>query len=178
MSETPDLQYYKIAVSSNGGPIAFMLRENTLLLNKKDDTKNMIFIFSSYGHHITTIKLKEKITDLKDNQRWVAFYFTDEEDLFLISDDGLCYFIDPKTSEFRNNGKGTRLCDDFGVNYLCDTRFDQTTNMLALRDTANRFYYINNVEKSLSVNKCTSSDRLEDMADGDDSKISDYIIIP
>ena len=31
---------------------------------------------------------------------WVAFYFTDEEDLFLISEDGYIVFIDPKTGGF------------------------------------------------------------------------------
>ena len=67
MSETPDLLYYKIAISRNGGPIAFMLRENTLLFGKKDDTKNMIFIFTSYGKLIRTINLKDKIPKLSDN---------------------------------------------------------------------------------------------------------------
>lgn len=107
MSETPDLQYYKIAISRNGGPIAFMLRENTFFFGKKDDTKNLIFVYSSYGKLINTINLKEKVSKIKgtplaDNQRWVAFYFTDDEDLFIISDDGLMYFIDPKTGEFRD----------------------------------------------------------------------------
>ena len=61
MSEAPDLQYYKIAISRNGGPIAFMLKENTFFFGKKDDTKNLIFVFSSYGKLINTINLKEKI---------------------------------------------------------------------------------------------------------------------
>jgi len=49
MKEDPDLQYYKIAMSRNGGPIAIMLKENTFFFGKKDDTKNFIFIFSSTG---------------------------------------------------------------------------------------------------------------------------------
>ena len=49
MKEDPDLQYYKIALSRNGGPIAIMLKENTFFFGKKDDTKNFIFIFSSTG---------------------------------------------------------------------------------------------------------------------------------
>ena len=102
MSETPDLQYYKIAISRNGGPVAFMLRENLLLFGKKDDVKNHIFIFSSYGKLIKTINLKEKIPKLDDNQRWVSFNFTDDEDLFIISEDGLIFFIDPKTGDFRD----------------------------------------------------------------------------
>ena len=67
MTEVPDLQYYKMAVSRNGGPIAFMLKENTFFFGKKDDTKDYIFIFSSYGRLINTINLKEKIPGLKDN---------------------------------------------------------------------------------------------------------------
>jgi hypothetical protein len=58
MKETPDLKYYKIAISRNGGPIAFMQRENTVYIGKRDDTKNLIFIFSSYGKLITTVNLK------------------------------------------------------------------------------------------------------------------------
>jgi hypothetical protein len=40
---------------------------------------------------------------LDPNQKWIAFNFTDEEDLFIISDEGMIYFIDPKTGEFRDN---------------------------------------------------------------------------
>jgi len=79
-----------------------MLRENTFFFGKKDNTKNHIFIFSSYGSLITTVNLKEKIPDLRENQRWVSFDFTDEEDLFIVSDDGMMYFIDPKTGDFRD----------------------------------------------------------------------------
>ena len=49
MTDVPELQYYKIAVSRNGGPVAYMLKENTFFFGKKDDTKNRIFIFSSTG---------------------------------------------------------------------------------------------------------------------------------
>ena len=55
MTQEPDLQYYKVAVSRNGGPIALMLKEDTLFFGKKDDTKNFIFILSSYGKLIKTI---------------------------------------------------------------------------------------------------------------------------
>ena len=44
-----------------------MLRENLLLFGKKDDVKNHIFIFSSYGKLIKTINLKEKLPKLDDN---------------------------------------------------------------------------------------------------------------
>ena len=84
MNDWPELQYYKIAISRNGGPIAYMLKENTFFFGKKDDTKNRIFIFSSTGQLIQNIDLKEKIPG-KENAKWVAFYFTDEDDLFVVS---------------------------------------------------------------------------------------------
>ena len=124
MTEVPDLQYYKIAVSRNGGPIAFMLRENTFFFGKKDQTQNHIFIFSSYGKLIKTVNLKEKIQGLRDNQRWVAFNFTDEEDLFIISDDGQLYFIDPCTGDFKDDKQPISLGQVFTVNKLVDSRFD------------------------------------------------------
>lgn len=124
MEETPDLEYYKIAISQNGGPIAFMLKENTFFFGKHDDTKNLIFIFSSYGRHIQTVNLKEVIPDLKENQKWVAFHFTDEEDLFLISDDGILFFIDPCTGQVNKDKSPHDLGPTFKENRLVDSRFD------------------------------------------------------
>ena len=57
MSEWPELQYYKIAVSRNGGPMAMMLQENTFFFGKKDNTKNIIFIFSSFGKLIQIVNV-------------------------------------------------------------------------------------------------------------------------
>jgi hypothetical protein len=68
--------------------------------------------------------LKEKIPDLKDNQKWVAFNFTDEEDLFIISDVGRMIFIDPKTGDFRDKDPIYLEQQDFKVNQLVDSRFD------------------------------------------------------
>ena len=45
-------------MSRNGGPIAFLQKDNTIIKNK-DDTENTIFIFSSYGNLITDINLKD-----------------------------------------------------------------------------------------------------------------------
>ena len=104
MTETPDLQYYKIAIAKNGGPVAFMLKENTFFFGKKDDTKNFIFIFSAYGKLICTVDLNKKIDRINEKKpKWIAFEFTDEEELFIISNLGELYFIDPKTGEFKDN---------------------------------------------------------------------------
>ena len=64
MTEVPELQYYKMAISRNGGPIAIMLREKTFFFGKKDDTKNYIFIFSSYGKLIQTVNVSQKESHL------------------------------------------------------------------------------------------------------------------
>ena len=34
--------------------------------------------------------------------KWACFEFTAEEDLLLITTDGYCYLIDPKTGEFKD----------------------------------------------------------------------------
>ena len=57
MTEQPDLQYYKICISRNGGPVAFLLKDHTVLFNNKDDTKNIIFIFTAYGKLLTVVNV-------------------------------------------------------------------------------------------------------------------------
>ena len=52
MTQTPDLQFYKIAISRNGGPVAFLLMDNTFFIGSHDNTKNIVFIFSSFGELI------------------------------------------------------------------------------------------------------------------------------
>ena len=60
MSETPELEYYRIAVAKNGGPVAIILRERTVFMRKKDDPakiRNKIYIFSSNGKYLGLIDL-------------------------------------------------------------------------------------------------------------------------
>lgn len=101
-----------------------MLKENTFFFGKHDDTKDLIFIFSSYGKHISTINLKTIIPELKENQKWISFNFTDEEDLFIISDDGTFIFIDPLTGQLKDGKNPHDLGHVFKVNQLVDSRFD------------------------------------------------------
>ena len=124
------------------------------------------------------MNLKERIPSARDKEKkWVAFYFTDEEDLFIISDDGLIFFIDPKTGEFRDK-EPVLLSKQFQVNLLVDSRFEQTTNMIVLRNQAAQFFWIKNIAQGLQVNKFSSSSELEELAGLDDNLIADYIIIP
>ena len=94
-----------------------------------------------------------------------------------MSDDGLMYFIDPKTGDFINK-EPTILGKQFTVNRLIDSRFDQASNMLVMRDQASQFHWIKNVGLGLTVNRFTSSPDLEEAAGDDETLISDYIIIP
>ena len=43
--------------------------------------------------------MKEKLPNINSDQRWVVFDFTDEEDLFMVTDDGLAVLIDCKTTQ-------------------------------------------------------------------------------
>ena len=65
-----------------------MMKSNVSYIGPNDDTKSIIFIFTSTGKYLQTIKLREKLPSITVWQKWAAFYFTDEEDLFIITDDG------------------------------------------------------------------------------------------
>ena len=42
------------------------------------------------------------MSEFKPNHKWIAFHFTDEEDLFLVSNRGELYIFDPKTGAIRD----------------------------------------------------------------------------
>ena len=42
-------------------------------------------------------------------RKWVAFYFTADEDLMIVSDDGDIFFIDSGTGELRSDLGGSKL---------------------------------------------------------------------
>lgn len=70
MSDIPDLQYYKVCISRNGGPIAIMLKENAFFIGKKLDDKklkNVIYFFNSYGRLFNTVYLSNMIEGLDPN---------------------------------------------------------------------------------------------------------------
>ena len=94
-------------------------------------------------------------------KKWVAFYFTDDEDLFLVAENGLIVFLDPKTGNIKENKDPFILHNRFSINKLVDSRFDQPSNMLVLRDQACQFFWIKNVQNSSRdsphVNKFQSS---------------------
>lgn len=75
----------------------------------------------------------------------MAFNFTDEEELFILSDAGDLYMIDPKTGDFRDK-EVIKIHVQFTINKLVDSRFDQATNSMVLRNQVAQFFYIKNIQ--------------------------------
>ena len=56
MNKWPDLMFYNIACAKNGGPIAFMIKDNVLFIGQKE-IKSIIFIFTAFGKFLRTINV-------------------------------------------------------------------------------------------------------------------------
>lgn len=97
----PDLGYYNVAVARNGGPIAFMIKDNVLFIGQKE-IKSIVFVFTAYGKPLSVINLAQKLGTSSEKLRWACFDFTAEEDLCLVTAEGVLYLIDPKTGDFRD----------------------------------------------------------------------------
>lgn len=93
-----DLEFFHITIAKNGGPIALMIQDNTLFIGTKE-IKSQIFVVSGTGKKVSSINLPEKLGISKEKLRWASMHFTAEEDLLLISCDGVAYLIDPMTGE-------------------------------------------------------------------------------
>jgi len=87
-----------------------MIRDKVLLVGQKE-IKSMIFVFSGFGKHISTINLPEKLETTRDKLQWAFLSFTQDEDLCLISADGTMYIIDPLTGEVK--GRPVNLGSEF-----------------------------------------------------------------
>ena len=89
----------------NGGPSAIMLKNK-----ERKDEQEIIYLFNQFGKLMNTIDLKQEIRDtkLKSNDdddyhyNWIGFYFTKEEDLFLVSDNGTIVFLDAYSGKVVN----------------------------------------------------------------------------
>ena len=75
----------------------------------------------------------EKLNLPKDKMKWACLQFTPEEDLLLVSTDGVLYLIDPLTGEFKE--KPVNLGLEFQQRNIVDAKlFDNT---LILRNCDN-----------------------------------------
>jgi hypothetical protein len=64
----------------------------------------MIIICSSYGERINTLNLKDIFKGIyeKDIKHWALFEFTSEEDLLLVSANGMMFIVDPMSGELKH----------------------------------------------------------------------------
>ena len=141
-SKWPDLDFFHVAVSKNGGPVAMMIQDNVLFIGMKE-IKSMIFIFSSFGKKLAVInvsqismrslQLAKKLETAKEKLKWASLSFTPDEDLCLLSSDGTLFLIDPLTGEDKE--KPTSLGPEFLKTSVVDGKlFDST---LVFRNTQN-----------------------------------------
>lgn len=85
--------------------------------------------------------MAEKLNVSSEKLRWVCFEFTSEEDLLLISSEGVIYQIDPKSGEFLDK-KPPTLGIEFsqgytGGNILDAKLYADNNNLLVFRNGQN-----------------------------------------
>lgn len=106
----------------------------------KDDSlelQDRIFIMSQSGQLINTINLK----DLGYHSRkWVAFYFTEDEDLFLISSNSEVLIFNPRSGQYIEDHEPFTILK-LSEFLLLDSKFDQQTNMLVIRNQKCKFFW-------------------------------------
>jgi hypothetical protein len=56
MNKWPDLMFYNVACARNGGPIAFMIKDNVLFIGQKE-IRSIIFVFTAFGKMLKTINV-------------------------------------------------------------------------------------------------------------------------
>ena len=90
--------------------------------------------------------LKNNFPAIKE-WKWVSFNFTKEENIFLISEYGHLFYID--MSQSNKKRKPYFICfinENKPSKWIKDTKFDQNTGLLVLRDTNSEFFFIRNLE--------------------------------
>lgn len=140
VTKWPDLDFFHVAMAKNGGPIAMMIQDNVLYIGLKE-IKSYIFVLSGLGKKIVCINLPEKLKIPRERLRWASLHFTPEEDLCLVSADGLMFMLDPMTGEPRDTP--VPLGDDFRQRAIVDAKLFEST--LVFRDTTNHFFYVPNI---------------------------------
>jgi hypothetical protein len=166
VTKWPDIDFFHVTMSKNGGPIALMIMDNVLYIGLKE-IKSYIFVLSGLGKKITCINISEVLKIPRERLRWAALNFTPDEDLCLISADGKMYIIDPLSGEAKD---ALPLGDDFNQRAIVDAKLYEYT--LVFRDTNNRFFYIPNITQSAQPMPFEYAPQLAN------ATISDYLLIP
>ena len=139
-----DLENYHVAIARNGGPIAILKKKEAVVQMMKERGEGgaddeMIQIYSGcLNQLVCTINLE----DIKKfNKKWIAFYFTEQEDLFLISEQREFIAFDAKTG--MQKFKEVKGIDLKTINkLLVDSRYDQELDQLVLKNKIGEFYLV------------------------------------
>ena len=119
-----------------------MLKEPNQLIGQIEN--NDIFVFSSYGQLINSIKIPEQ------GVPWIFLDFApDSEDIILISATGAMYLLDPKTGE--NRGNSVNLGQQFSQKGIIDGKL--YGNSVVFRDIENQFYRIDDINNPVAPQK-------------------------
>ena len=137
-----DLNAFMIATAVNGGPFA-MLLNNKIVPTGASDYKDKIIVLSSYGNRINAIDLKTALSGKsdKENKHWILFEFTKEEDILLISPNGMIFILDPMNGDVLYK---TDYQSQFtGSNMIENAKAKE--NSVIIKTGTNCFYYIHDI---------------------------------
>jgi hypothetical protein len=137
-----DINGFLIATATNGGPFA-MLINNRIVPSGASTYKDKIGVFSAYGDRINTIELKAAFKEAYDREikHWVWFAFTKEEDILLISANGIIFLLDPMSGEVQH--RFDYQTQFMGMNNIqsCKTK----GNSVIIKNGNHCFYFIPDV---------------------------------
>ena len=138
-----DINGFLVATASNGGPFA-MLLNNKIIPSGASAFKDRINVFSAYGDKISTIKFKEVFKEAYDKEikHWSLFAFTKEEDILLISTNGIVMILDPMSGEVLH--RHDYQSQFTGPKNMIDTA-KAKENSVVLKTGNNCFYYIHDI---------------------------------
>lgn len=137
-----DINAFMIATAINGGPFALLLN-NKIVPTGASDYKDKIIILSSYGNRINAIDLKRTVSAHSDKEikHWILFEFTKEEDILIISPNGVIFILNPM------NGDVVLKIDyqsQFGNSNLIENAKSKE-NSVIIKTGTNCFYYIHDI---------------------------------
>jgi hypothetical protein len=149
-----------IAVSRNGGLIAFVKKSKRFIMDVTNPIRDSIRIFYQDGSPIRPIKFGEKEKNI------VLFDFTHDENLVCIMHDGRVYKFDIFTSSFNY-----KIADSiFLENNIIDARLFEN-GFVCLTANGN-FYLINNIKEPKATLFYSTKNHLENYLP------SEYLFIP
>jgi len=188
-----DMNGFLVATATNGGPFA-MLLNNRIVPSGASAYKDKINVFSAYGDPINTIEFKKSFKENYDREikHWVCFAFTKEEDILLISANGIIILMDPMSGEVQHRF-------DYQTQFAGKNNIESCKakdNSIIIKSGTHCFYYIpdvyhpeimefgvpdlqpgyNVVSEEAKLGTTTSSSKKTDLPQR--TEIDDYLLIP